>query len=205
MDFRSNTRFFCFKKQLFDFYRAMFLPRAPKKNSSPSSEKMRVQITPQIWPTTFWKHRAFPSAWCSRSAAILRAPSQHPWMIFPVDWAILKRWKFEGVPGFLPPKRWFWRSSGWGMSSPDFLGEKGLWTESILFNFETQFLKRSMEKREKKAIYTPLQKSHKVLAQVETSLIYIVDPKQKHQTQFKLQHWCPRSCFSWGAGTKTTT
>lgn len=74
------------------------------------------------------------------------------------------------------------------MSSPDFLGEKGLWTESILFNFETQFLKRSMEKREKKAIYTPLQKSHKVLAQVETSLIYIVDPKQKHQTQFKLQH-----------------
>lgn len=79
--FHSNTKFLCFKTVV-DLYWAIFAPRAPKNHSSPSPQKKHAdEITPQIWPTAFWKRRGFPSAWSSRSAAILRAPSQHPWMI----------------------------------------------------------------------------------------------------------------------------
>lgn len=147
--FHSNTKFLCFKTVI-DLYWAIFAPRAPKNHSSPSPPKKHAdEITPQIWPTTFWKRRGFPSAWSSRSAAILRAPSQHPWMIESrlqqIFWGPLIKGKFKGGS---PKKKLFGRSPG-GMSSL-FFRREGFLDRKHFFNFESQFLKRSMEKIEKK-------------------------------------------------------
>lgn len=107
-----------------------FLTIPPKKHAD--------EITPQIWPTTFWKRRGFPSAWSSRSAAILRAPSQHPWMFEKVGglqsfrsevWGPLIKGKFKGVP--CPQKNGSEEARGGACHPPFFLGEKVFWTENI--------------------------------------------------------------------------
>ena len=90
------------------------------------------------------------------------------------------RWKlFEGPqlkgnsrggPGFPAPKKMVRKKPGVGHVIPFFWREGCLDRKHVL-NFESQFLKRSMEKIEKKTNYILFQTSHKMFAQFETSVI----------------------------------
>ena len=135
----TQTPNFSASKQLLIFIERFLHPGLPKIiPHHPPPKKHADEITPQIWPTTFWKRRGFPSAWSSRSAAILRAPSQHPWMIEKVGGQQSFRWKlFEGPQlkgnsrGFQGSPKKNCSEEARGACHPFLLGEKVFWTENI--------------------------------------------------------------------------